>query len=307
MAIKRLKLSLLITDAGTQTRSSIDTDTVEDYSEQVKAGVKFPPLVVFYDKRKDEYYLVDGFHRETAFEWNGIKEYNCEVMEGDLKAAIKYALGANAKHGLRRSNEDKRYAVKIALKEFGNQTDRAIAQMCAVHHDMVSKLRPTVQLADSANSISQNANKTAKTACPPRRIGTDGKSYPAKKSSPPPPPPKSEKDETGLPIPPEILEAWKIAKQESTRALGLVSDLRVGLREAQGKKNPTFAEIDFTDDLAKLDTLYADLKRSTPYAVCFKCNGVNFKTCADCKRRGWISEHFYNVCVPDETKKITKR
>jgi ParB/Sulfiredoxin domain len=305
MAIKRLKLSLLLTDAGTQTRSEINPATVEEYSAEHKNGAKFPPMVAFYDKAKDDYYLVDGFHRHAALEWNGVKEYAVDVLTGDLKAAIKFALGRNNEHGLRRTNEDKRYAVKIGLREFPDLSARELAKICAVSDPFVLELKK-VQVLTVSTCPPRKPNKTAN-SCPPRRVtGADGKSYPAQKSSPPPPAPV-QKDETKLPIPPEIIDAWDKANQEADAALNHVSALRSMLRTAQEDKNLTFTECDFTDDLAKLDTLFADLKRARPFAVCFSCNGVNFKDCTDCKRRGFISEHYYKVCVPKEKKKITKR
>ena len=307
MPIKRLKLSLLVGNAGTQIRNSIDPGTVEEYSQEIKNGAKFPPLTVFYDVKSDIYYLADGFHRYTAFKRRGIKEYICDVQVGDRISAIKFALGTNTRHGLRRKNVDKRNAVKIALKEFTSLSDGAIAILCCVTQPFVSKIKRS-QVITVMTSKPQNIGNSAKNICPARRVtGADGKSYSAAKEKPKPEEKKQRKDETKLPIPPEILEDWEKATIESNDALTMASSLRNILRDAQKDNNKTFSEVDFTDNIAKLDTIYTDLKRSRPYAVCFKCNGVNQKNCNDCKKRGWISEHFYKFCVPEETKKITKR
>jgi hypothetical protein len=53
---------------------------------------------------------------------------------------VRLALGANGKHGLRRSKADKRKAVTIALKEFSESSIKDIAAMCDVSVGLVSKL-----------------------------------------------------------------------------------------------------------------------------------------------------------------------
>lgn len=76
--------------------------------------------------------------------------------------ALKAALSANAAHGIRRGNADKRRAVEIALREFGKLSSRQIAEMCGVSHEMVGRLRP---LEESANAQT--------------RTTADGREYPA--------------------------------------------------------------------------------------------------------------------------------
>ena len=55
-----------------------------------------------------------------------------ELRKGGRVDALKYALGANAIHGQRRSNLDKRRCVEIAVKEFAGLSSRAIAELCGV-------------------------------------------------------------------------------------------------------------------------------------------------------------------------------
>ena len=136
---------LLISDIkrnpATQPRTKMDMATVEEYSESLKGGSKFPPLVVF--KVNDEYILVDGYHRHWAAHSAGIKKYYCEVHEGTMRDAILFASGVNATHGLRRTNEDKRRAVERLLvdDEWGKWSDNKIAEICNVSHPFVGKLR----------------------------------------------------------------------------------------------------------------------------------------------------------------------
>jgi len=51
-------------DGGTQPRAALLIDVMEDYAEQMRNGVEFPPITVFFDGK--EYWLADGFHRLGA-------------------------------------------------------------------------------------------------------------------------------------------------------------------------------------------------------------------------------------------------
>jgi outer membrane murein-binding lipoprotein Lpp len=57
-----------------------------------------------------------------------------------------HSVGANAVHGLRRSNDDKRNAVTMLLNdaEWTNLSDREIARACAVSHNFVSEVRKSI-------------------------------------------------------------------------------------------------------------------------------------------------------------------
>lgn len=137
----KLKLEKIIIDQGTQIRTSIDQKTVTEYAEAVMHKATFPPLTVFHDGLK--YYLADGFHRYFAYKNTLTPEVEVEVHNGTLRNAIEYALGANSKHGLKRSNDDKRNAVMVALNdiEWGMLTLREIAELCGVSHTYVSTIK----------------------------------------------------------------------------------------------------------------------------------------------------------------------
>jgi hypothetical protein len=66
------------------------------------------------------------------------------VRPGGRRDAILYAAGANAAHGLKRPNRDKRNAVMVLLKdpEWGQWSDREIARQCNVDGKTVAALRP---------------------------------------------------------------------------------------------------------------------------------------------------------------------
>jgi uncharacterized ParB-like nuclease family protein len=110
-----LSVAAIRTDGGTQPRSTILRDVVEEYAAAMADGAKFPAITVFYDGA--EYWLADGFHRLAATEAAGREKINCDVRQGTRRDAVLHSVGANAAHGMRRTNEDKRRAVRVLLED----------------------------------------------------------------------------------------------------------------------------------------------------------------------------------------------
>ncbi|MDJ0745114.1 MAG: ParB N-terminal domain-containing protein [Xenococcaceae cyanobacterium MO_167.B27] len=144
-----LFINFIRRDGDTQPRAAIDETTVSEYVEAMEAGAIFPPVTVFFDG--EHFWLADGFHRVQAAETIGLLKVTVEVKQGSLREAILYSCGANATHGLRRSNEDKRRAVLRLLedREWSQWSDRSIARRCGVHHKMVGRLRSSLELCSS--------------------------------------------------------------------------------------------------------------------------------------------------------------
>ncbi len=122
-----------------QTRAHIDDCTVAEYAEAMVRGDRFPPVVVF--RHKGDFMLADGWHRVRAARRARLPHILAEVRPGDRKDALRFALGCNQAHGLRRSNADKRRCVEIALRELGTLSDRLVAEMCGVSQPFVSNIR----------------------------------------------------------------------------------------------------------------------------------------------------------------------
>lgn len=137
-----LSIASIRRDGGTQPRDHISTEIAKDYAEAQVDGAQFPPVVVFYDGT--EYWLADGFHRVMAAEILNLPEISADVRQGDRRDAVLFSVGANADHGYRRSNLDKRRAVVTLLNdpEWSGWSDREIARRCCVEHHLVGSLRP---------------------------------------------------------------------------------------------------------------------------------------------------------------------
>ena len=104
--MKKIEISAIRTDGGTQARLKLDHNVVKESAECMKDGDKFPPVIVFHDG--SEYWLANGFHRYFATKSNGELEIECEVKQGTLDDAVLYAFSADGRQGLSRSAEDNR-------------------------------------------------------------------------------------------------------------------------------------------------------------------------------------------------------
>lgn len=151
--VKTVPLDKIRIDSDVQARVEIDYDVVQQYRQEMSAGVKFPEPVVFFDG--EWYWVGDGIHRRLAHEGDAVMPV--EVREGTIHDARWYAAGANKAHGLRRTNADKRRAVEIALKERPDLSDRAIAEHVGVHPDTVGERRR--QLVESGD-VSDSDTRT---------------------------------------------------------------------------------------------------------------------------------------------------
>ena len=109
----------------------------------MKNGDAFPPVIVYHDLSVGQYWLADGFHRCAAAAEVGLTEIEAEVTNGTRRDAILEAIRANAAHGVRRTNEDKRKAVFTMLTddEWSQWSDHKIAQETHTTQPFVSKLR----------------------------------------------------------------------------------------------------------------------------------------------------------------------
>lgn len=136
-----MKLSQIKVDAGLQLRAKLNEQAIEDYAHVLREGGKMPPVVLFHDGTT--YHLADGWHRYFAHKKAGLEIINADVREGTRRDAIYFALSANSKNGLHRTNEDKIKAVMTMLDdvEWSEQSDREIAIACDVSHPFVARLR----------------------------------------------------------------------------------------------------------------------------------------------------------------------
>lgn len=163
-----IEITTIIRNGDTQTRVGLNPITLAEYAEEMIDGVLFPSIVVYRDE-DGNLWLADGFHRVVAALKAGLKEINADVRIGEKRDAILHSVGANATHGLRRTNEDKRRAIATLLRdqEWRTWSDNRISQKCGVSDKTVANLRAQLESGSEIPKVSE-------------RVGQDGKTYPVK-------------------------------------------------------------------------------------------------------------------------------
>lgn len=161
MGIKWVDVEKIRLDGGTQPRIEIDQEVVEEYSTAMTQGAKFPAVDIYFDG--ENYWLADGYHRVLAIKgnWPRVK---ARVHEGTQRDAILHSVGANATHGLRRSNADKRAAVEKLLRDddWVKWSDNAIAERVSVSNQLVRTVRSKLERLGEIKVVTE-------------RLGADGR------------------------------------------------------------------------------------------------------------------------------------
>lgn len=151
--IKSLALDHITIDTRLQMRESVCHEHIGQMADVLKEGRDLDGDLpaIFYDGQTN--WLADGFQRHAAHGIAGVKKMKCLVRNGTFADALNFAFGANARHGLRRTNADKRKAVTIAVATHPGKNLRDIAALCGVSLSFVSNIktgRKTPTKADSA-------------------------------------------------------------------------------------------------------------------------------------------------------------
>ncbi|MDD2707540.1 MAG: hypothetical protein PHV34_05975 [Verrucomicrobiae bacterium] len=114
--------------------------------------------------------------------------------------------------------------------------------------------------------------------------------------------PVIELDQTGWPIPVEVLPDWRRAEQVSS-LIAEVKRVKLAVKAALESQDCVWCEVNNLT-LSKIQNIQTSLSCVIPYAVCPTCNGNHREKCALCRRRGFLSKFLWDSAVPEETKKI---
>ena len=289
---KPIAIDLIRIDAGTQFRAAINQDRVTDYAELFDGSKDWPfdsACEVYFDGV--EYFLVDGFHRYHAGKRVKRASLSCIVHSGTQRDAIKYALSANARHGLHRSNEDKRKAVAFVLAdaEWSKLSSRAIAEICGVSHRFVENIR---QEASVHGAQKEQIRK-----------GSDGRKVTV--STPkadPKPEPKPEEAWEGDPDftfensghGADVWEDVDDTPEQAETPQALIAPIQAvathfngHLRELKRLRDCIGGEwLDVTDLETQIKLLNDSIRKSVYWIDCMDCGG---KGCKTCRQLGWLS------------------
>lgn len=148
---KAVPLDDIVLDERCQPRAILNQEAVTEYKELYEEEEVELPALQVVDVEGDMV-LIDGFHRLAGARSAGKSFVRVEVVEeGDLGQALWLASAVNQGHGVRRTNADKRQAVRLALEsDIGEeQSSRTIAKHVGVSNDFVSRLRAEVSSDDT--------------------------------------------------------------------------------------------------------------------------------------------------------------
>jgi hypothetical protein len=319
-AIKFLRLSDIRIDGDTQPRVEVQEEVVDAYRRDMRKGANFPPVEVVFDGIY--YWLCDGFHRYKAARLAHRADLKAIVHTGTKDEAVWRCLAANAVHGLRRTNEDKLWAIGRAIKIRPDRSNRFLADHVGVDHKTVSRQRGELE---STGEILQL----------PRLRGVDGRWRPAKVAYRRPaqrggwptgenpqlnddqrlagifdnmPRPQGRRWDGRFNAAVRALPLTDCASnrltEDGTRHLQEVFDrrervlrfikqarkLQEELMMSFDRHIPLFDGFDWKRCDRILDELLLHLRAVCPYAVCPRCKGAG---CDVCNQRGWLSQETY--------------
>lgn len=231
MAEQILSIDAINRDECLQMRDKITKAVVSEYRLMI-TGDDWPfekPLVVFFDGQR--HWLADGFHRIAACKLAERKTVNCDVKNGTLEDAQDYALQANGGHGLKRSNADKKKAVKFALncERWINKSDRMIAKHIGVSDPFVGSIRKQLLTVSSCDE----------------REGADGRKRKVKEK----PETSSESDTQVDDTEKDVSEDSEAKPESESKKSGGINGLREILSKNDEFENVVDEAIDYLRDL----------------------------------------------------------
>lgn len=143
-----IPISSITLDKRLQLRVQENPEAIQEWATSMIAGVVYPDVKLM---QVDEVlYLCDGWHRLKAAVRAEKSEIGAEIVVGTWRDALLAAIGANAQHGIRRTNEDKQRAVRTLLcdPEWAKMSNRDLGALAGVSHEMIRKVRDQLEQED---------------------------------------------------------------------------------------------------------------------------------------------------------------
>ena len=282
-------------------RAELNEATAAEYGQIIKQDKKaLPPPVVFQEKGGKYFFLADGLHRVTGAKIIGDKTMVCEVREGGFEEALTHALTCNVKHGLRRTQADKKRAVEAALAQWPKLSDTELSKRAQVDHKTVAAYRKGMESAGKLESSAVRETKSGvvRTATRKVKAAADAAGNSLKEPSK-----NGElKDQLGRVIPEELHALW-LRIPECNNLIDSVRSVRGEVEIAQKDEDPMWAEVTIDNVMALLNEVITKLKVLIPFTICTNCQGKLNKKCSLCHGRGLISKFRWDT-VPKETQEL---
>jgi len=150
----------IVLDSDVQPREHISSQTIGEYADAMSEGKDFPAIVVYKNPESGALVAADGWHRVSAARQAGLETIKAEIRPGTKRDAILYSVSANATHGLRRTDADKRRAVMRLLNddEWSKWSASVIAEAAGVSQPFVSGLRRQLEEATGTKQTVQTSD-----------------------------------------------------------------------------------------------------------------------------------------------------
>ncbi|AFL76405.1 ParB/RepB/Spo0J family partition protein [Thiocystis violascens] len=120
-SLTNLPISSISVDQDIQQREGMDDALVAEYGRDIGEWIARAPVTVF--AADGVHVLADGFHRLEACKAAGLESVPVIKHDGGKVDALRFAIGANAKHGRRRTQGDMSKAYSTAIAEGFCQAD----------------------------------------------------------------------------------------------------------------------------------------------------------------------------------------
>ena len=207
---------------------------------------------------------------------NADTEIEAEVREGGFNEALKYALHANAEHGLRRTNADKWHALEVA---WGNREGLFKAFLGQDKHGKANGLPSSTQLAKmtgvtqafAAKFIREQSENESAAASDEDESAVESEGVKANLAK--------GLDRFGVAIPEKLLPAFK-GVADVRKMSRDVRALRNSLEERFKSNDLAFAAVP-QQALINLDNAMHEIKSGQAYCVCRGCSGTGCYRCSD--------------------------
>jgi hypothetical protein len=287
--VERIPLDRITLDPRLQMRAGGTSETLAaEYAEVLD---DLPPSKVVGDG--ETFWLTEGWHRHRAHQIAGCPDMPCQVRRGTFLDALIEAAASNHAHGLPRTSEDKRKAVRTLLAENeANRhgwSNRHVARMARVGHTLVAEVlseTPPGGIGISSNSSGPGGNNgepSDATSPPPATTSDDEDPEDGK----PPPEPL---DEDGTPLPPQAVAAFDLLPEVRSICRSLDD---AGRELERMGKSPAGVHMHWQSARSQLRSARQTLWQGRPAYVCPVCRGLA-SDCQVCRGAGFVAAATYN-------------
>ena len=271
----------------------MDDADIAALSKDIKVNGQRAPITLLDGK------ILDGRNRWRACKLAGVEPETREFPT--TQDALQFVLSANLHRRHLSESQRSLVAAKIANLSNGEQ------KRCSANLQSMTKITQTeaaktlnvsTRLVSEAKQVLASPTKAKAVERGEKTVHAAAKEIKAEKEAK-----EIHLDETGYEIPDKILPLWNRRGEVKEIQSAIATALRM-VKVAHEKPDPLWQPVNLQGTASALNNAKRDLDLAFPFAVCCTCQGRVPKECVACKGRGFISKHHFDVCVPEDLKKV---